>query len=592
MIVNTMKKTLLLGLVLFWTGHSFAQIPNGSYWHDGNCFYQATNTDTSVLFLGGTLHEGGFGENLLKTDNPNIFSETYQVHRDEYATDSVVHTFLETPEGRSEVLLFYGNYRAKSKRLSRIWVRFESPSLIWNSDTTLNAFRQIVENDMIGMIEGVYAGDEKWRYTRISPYQIVREDGTKPIDTLSYRFWRDLIDLPANVLLLSNGECVWYEPTLTGLDLYEAAIADTVPEVWYKKGRLLASLRKKWSTTPVQGRFPQASSRPLSCTFLNKHSDEALRLMRNEMFARQGYQFSDPKLQQHFYNELWYVPNDNNANVKLSSLESVNLQLIKYVESCERPKIKMSHGRPQQVIPMTTTVKEYAWLCNEVGDMPYLLVMEVRSDGVVAGHYAVRDIYTYERLLDPDFLIGDFLIDCYQKPFYSLHRFDFWGNHIDYLRVYIEEDGTAKVFREDSTGNESVMRFDSIVARPADIPMAFTPVGDGNLRYAAKRMPDDGNDYKNLLQMNIKDGKVDYDFHVTCWTGQKASQSNMDDQSRSPTMKNGQFRVSFPACEAALRVDVFEEFAIIRNLSYPSWRNEPCAEFNSCYEKTYFRLYE
>ncbi|MCQ2260427.1 MAG: YARHG domain-containing protein [Bacteroidales bacterium] len=586
-----MKKTILIVFVLFWAEFSFAQIQDGSYWHDGSCFYQATNTDTSVLFLGGNLHEGGWGDNLLKTDNPNTFSETYQVHKDEYTTDSVVHTFLEMPEGRSEVLLFYSNFHRKGRALSRIWTRFESPSPIWNSDTTLKVFRQIVEDDMNSMIEGVYAGDEAWRYTRISPYQIVREDGTKPIDTLSYVFWEDLIGFPNPMLVLSNGERVWYKITSTGLNLYEAVLGGTDPEDWYEKGKLLMTLRKKWSTTPVQGHFPQASSRPLTCGLLNKYNNESLRLMRNEMFARQGYQFSDQKLQQHFYNELWYWPNDNNANVKLSQLETTNLQLIKYVESFERKKVE-PQGRPQMVIPMTTTVKEYAWMSHEADKMPVLLVMEVRSDGVVAGHYAVRVMDTHERLTDPDFLIGDFLIDCYQKPFYSLHRFDFWGNHIDYLRVYIEEDGTAKVFREDSTGNESVMRFDSIVARPADIPVAFTPVKDGNLRYAAKRLPDDGNDYKNLLQMNIKDGKVDYDFHVTCWTGQKASQSNMDDQSRSPIMKNGQFRVSFPACEAALRVDVFEEFAIIRNLSYPSWRNEPCAEFNSCYEKTYFRLYE
>lgn len=588
-----MKKTILLVFILFWAGFSFAQIQDGSYWHDGSCFYQATNTDTSVLFMGGNLHEGGWGENLLKTASPNIFSETYQVHKDEYATDSVVHTFLETSEGRSEVLLFYNNFHRKGRVLSRIWTRFESPSPIWNSDTTLGVFRQIVEDDMNSMIEGVYAGDEAWRTTHISPYQIVREeDGIKPIDTLSYVFWEDLIGIPNPMLILSNGERVWYEITSTGLNLYEAVLGGTDPEEWYEKGNLLMTLRKKWSTTPIQGHFPQASSRPLTCGLLSRYNNEALRLMRNEMFARQGYQFSDQKLQQHFYNELWYSPNDNNANVKLSQLETTNLQLIKYVESLERKKAEMPQGRPQQVLPMTTTVKEYAWMSHEPDKMPVLLVMEVRSDGEVAGHYAVRDMDTHERLIAPDFVIGEFLKDRHLKPFYNLDRFDFWGNHLDRLMVYIEEDGTAKVFMEDSLENESMTHFDSIVTRPDDIPVAFTPVKEGSLRYASKRLPDEGNEYANLLQMNIKDGKVDYDFHVTCWWGQKASQSNMDDESRRPIVRDGQFRVAFPECEAALRVELFEEFAIIRNLSFPSHRDKPCAEFNSCYERTYFRLYE
>lgn len=71
----------------------------------------------------------------------------------------------------------------------------------------------------------------------------------------------------------------------------------------------------------------------LNTTYLGKFSKRQLRLMRNEILARHGWQFQSEDLRNHFMAQSWYKPGNDNNEVKLNIIEQTNLQLIKSEET-------------------------------------------------------------------------------------------------------------------------------------------------------------------------------------------------------------------------------------------------------------------
>lgn len=69
-----------------------------------------------------------------------------------------------------------------------------------------------------------------------------------------------------------------------------------------------------------------------------KHlSSYKLRLLRNEIFARKGYIFSDSNLTEQFTYERWYKP--TTKDVTLNDIEKHNIQLFKQVENRNKKEI-------------------------------------------------------------------------------------------------------------------------------------------------------------------------------------------------------------------------------------------------------------
>lgn len=71
---------------------------------------------------------------------------------------------------------------------------------------------------------------------------------------------------------------------------------------------------------------------------------EELRIMRNEIFARHGRKFGNPKLRQHFLEQDWYdpkfEPNDFPGHL-ISNVQNKNIEYIKHFEGekkCKNPK--------------------------------------------------------------------------------------------------------------------------------------------------------------------------------------------------------------------------------------------------------------
>ena len=67
----------------------------------------------------------------------------------------------------------------------------------------------------------------------------------------------------------------------------------------------------------------------LSESDLDRFSLEDLRLLRNAIFAKHGYIFSNPKLYKYFQKYQWYFPTSNNVYDELTITEKRNVQIIK-----------------------------------------------------------------------------------------------------------------------------------------------------------------------------------------------------------------------------------------------------------------------
>lgn len=73
--------------------------------------------------------------------------------------------------------------------------------------------------------------------------------------------------------------------------------------------------------------FPHSSASPLSDDELEGLDAAALRLARNEIFARRGLIFRDPALAEHFARFAWYSPQSD--EVDIGALERANVELIR-----------------------------------------------------------------------------------------------------------------------------------------------------------------------------------------------------------------------------------------------------------------------
>ncbi len=71
---------------------------------------------------------------------------------------------------------------------------------------------------------------------------------------------------------------------------------------------------------------------------------EDLRVLRNEIYARRGRVFKDPKLQEYFAAQAWYTPNPDFKDEMLSEVESENLKKIKSAEEVAISKFVLVEG--------------------------------------------------------------------------------------------------------------------------------------------------------------------------------------------------------------------------------------------------------
>lgn len=90
--------------------------------------------------------------------------------------------------------------------------------------------------------------------------------------------------------------------------------------------------RRKFEYKADVGTFPEASQRLLKAEDVENMMKEDLEFMRNEIFARHGFCFSNKSLRQRFEMEDWYIPNTVDIKGYLTEIEKKNIALIKRYE--------------------------------------------------------------------------------------------------------------------------------------------------------------------------------------------------------------------------------------------------------------------
>jgi hypothetical protein len=117
-------------------------------------------------------------------------------------------------------------------------------------------------------------------------------------------------------------------PTQEGLRLTEVKMEDGEP--WFE--RTVSSFDLEWAGDQSRFGFTRDI---LLIGVLHRYDKPLLRVMRNAILAAHGYTFQSKDLKSYFEAQPWYHPAANNASVKLSLLEQLNVALIQEAERAE-----------------------------------------------------------------------------------------------------------------------------------------------------------------------------------------------------------------------------------------------------------------
>lgn len=180
---------------------------------------------------------------------------------------------------------------------------------------------------------------ERWRPTIMGTYSCKAPDGressitigakTVTVNGVSARYEVPTLNgYPFDVLDVKDGPwkgCWHFVKTAEGFNVYKSELNEYsfYDEVDDRPWVLI------WAD-PDKGRWDYASQVLIKTGGFSK---ETLRVMRNSILAKHGYVFNSPDLKQLFESQLWYEPVDDNASIKLSFIEQMNVALIQAEEA-------------------------------------------------------------------------------------------------------------------------------------------------------------------------------------------------------------------------------------------------------------------
>lgn len=120
-------------------------------------------------------------------------------------------------------------------------------------------------------------------------------------------------------------ERYWYRPN----DKYDSKKLTAIER---KNLALLSAAQKKQRKVALlPGDMELFESKAITEQMLHGLSLHELRLLRNEVYARHGRMFRAEWLQQYFYNQPWYTPDENFKDETLSGSDKLNVEaIVKY----------------------------------------------------------------------------------------------------------------------------------------------------------------------------------------------------------------------------------------------------------------------
>ena len=300
-----------------------AQIDNRYHWYDGEITYTATHLDHSNVRM-FAMDEGEELEFILRYDNEvNPEHQVYTVlkggHDITTARNAGLTAHRQKAEGLDVICIYdcdgllktvmVGQKEWDAEKLNKnLWM--EQTKGRYSAKGTGNG-KKVIDWDMEELsIDGI-----------VYPYELYCFNGR------ATGFIRvDEVPGEPNEL-----EGTWQVvQTLEGLHLYSVNIETAIsPWGWERDGREYILTR----TDLKSGRFDYASRILLNDMQFRHLDKKALRIMRNEILARHGYRFKSKDLQEYFGKQTWYKPLKDNSKIRLSFIEQLNVELIKYAEA-------------------------------------------------------------------------------------------------------------------------------------------------------------------------------------------------------------------------------------------------------------------
>lgn len=120
-------------------------------------------------------------------------------------------------------------------------------------------------------------------------------------------------------------ERYWYRPS----DKYNSKKLTAIERK--NLDMLSAAEKKQRNVALLPGDMELFENRPITEQMLQGLSLHELRLLRNEVYARHGRMFRAEWLQQYFFNQPWYTPDENFKDDSLSGNDKLNVEtIVKY----------------------------------------------------------------------------------------------------------------------------------------------------------------------------------------------------------------------------------------------------------------------
>lgn len=307
---------LLLTILYLFPYSVFAQWQN-IQWTDGNEMLVCHQlSESQVLLIGTCYNDDGYGYlfNVKKTG-----TNSYDLQGT--VTPKVM------PKNRKSMayeILSSKNYR---NSIGTHWERKEVNGmdllLCYEDGELLSVFEQtsldLTEYTQDKIME-VFAGD----YTSYGDAYKFSTDGTcifKGKKTTFQMITQEPYDPEA--LISVDGTTYLLAVTMPGLNIFNVESGEPAHQ---------AGLFAYLETQKDAPRWPDLSKYPLSSCVLKHMHKNALKIMRNEIYARHGWKFSNKDMDFYFRKCNWYKPGTDNSKIKLSKMELLNVALLKYYE--------------------------------------------------------------------------------------------------------------------------------------------------------------------------------------------------------------------------------------------------------------------
>ncbi|MCQ2974017.1 MAG: YARHG domain-containing protein [Bacteroidales bacterium] len=310
-----MKKCfLIMSAMILQTMFVSAQNFAGTEWTDGFTNYKAEQKGSKIVFEGGTLHEGGYQFALTKKAEKQFTVVPYNSDFD-YSSFGEIGSKVE--------------YRVINDNN----VKYEFLVAL-NSKNEIVDIIQKYDGELLDRVYDNFVTVLQGRYSDANGVEYYFNNYSLTINGKKQTFECVLNDyVSTNCIKLSDGKVYIIEMSTTGINLYNTKPIDD--EFEYEKTTLYKKLSKKEQESSTKtGRWVYTQHSPVIGT-TGYFSKDLLRIMRNEIYARHGYVFNSADLKEYFGKMSWYHPVSNNSSVKLSELETLNINIIKKSETSD-----------------------------------------------------------------------------------------------------------------------------------------------------------------------------------------------------------------------------------------------------------------